>query len=500
MKYTYIIIALITIISATTSCDDFLEVKPKGKEVATNIEDFNGMFNATTLRNITYSRTSNDGNSIGQASSNYSYFKSDEFMLTPQGIASINAYFSTEARSTLRAFQYQDEVFEKDEYSAEIGAAYQHIYIYNSIIKEVMDAINGTEQEKQQLLSEARVCRAYMHFLLAQWFGMPYNKYATYENTLCVPIVTKPDALKKDFVRASVKEMYEFIINELEDALPGLEDRDSHILRVYKPTGYALLGRVYWMIGEYGKAKDALIECRNLLESEGKRLNDYNTIITEEWGYNEASPHSFVFLLNNKYPTLFTNEETIYVKQNTNSNILSTSRLYGAAIFIKPEFMSLYKADDERRKLIGYANPISGAAYTNAAPGVNFVTNHGMSLPDLYLMLAESAARTDDLSLSKECLLLLREKRMPAVSAVIPDDIASDKNKLIRFIVEERAREFMGTGMRWFDVRRLWNDPLFQDYKSGYVHTDGESTYTLTESQLVLPIPQTVLDFNIEWE
>ena len=44
------------------------------------------------------------------------------------------------------------------------------------IVNGVMDADDGTREEKQRLQAEARVGRAYMHFLLAQFFGKPYNE------------------------------------------------------------------------------------------------------------------------------------------------------------------------------------------------------------------------------------------------------------------------------------------------------------------------------------
>ena len=58
----------------------------------------------------------------------------------------------------------------------------------------------------------------------------------------------------------------------------------------------------------------------------------------------------------------------------------------------------------------------------------------------------------------------------------------------------------MMSGMRWFDIRRLWNDPLFQEDKQNYTHTDGQNIYTLTEDRLVFRIPPKVLSFSTDWE
>ena len=60
-------------------------------------------------------------------------------------------------------------------------------------------------------------------------------------------------------------------------------------------------------------------------------------------------------------------------------------------------------------------------------------------------------------------------------------------------------REYIGYGNAWFDMRRLWNDPLFQDLKTMYVHSVGEDTYTLTKERLVLRIPPSILQWHPEY-
>ena len=60
-------------------------------------------------------------------------------------------------------------------------------------------------------------------------------------------------------------------------------------------------------------------------------------------------------------------------------------------------------------------------------------------------------------------------------------------------------RENLGYGASWFDMRRLWNDPLFQDMKKWYVHTDGVQEYTLTEQRLVMRIPPSVMIWHDDY-
>jgi hypothetical protein len=48
--------------------------------------------------------------------------------------------------------------------------------------------------------------------------------------------------------------------------------------------------------------------------------------------------------------------------------------------------------------------------------------------------------------------------------------------------------------LTWFDVRRLWNDPLFTGRI--YQHRDDMGTYTLTEDRLTLKIPPYILGLD----
>ena len=76
---------------------------------------------------------------------------------------------------------------------------------------------------------------------------------------------------------------------------------------------------------------------------------------------------------------------------------------------------------------------------------------------------------------------------------------AADGDELIKFIVAERVREFVGYGNLWFDMRRLWDDPLFAFMKELYTHTDGEKVYTLTEERLTMQIPPQITAWHPEY-
>lgn len=490
MKTGYLITLILPLLILLNSgCHDFLDIKPKGKDIPEKIAHYDGLFNNTILSNLTYSKVTDNGGTTFKATELYYIYMSDE--LTADA-----ASFANMGRAAQAAYTYDPDIFLEEDYSAEWSAAYQHIYLYNVIAGGVMDAEDGTSREKKELLAEARVGRAYMHFYLAQLFCKPYHK-ATAARDAGIPIVTKANSGETGFSRETVQKVYEFITTELEQACPDLKPQTQHRQRIYQAAGYYMLGKVYLTMGEYEKALGALNKALKATENTTVSLElfDYNQKITE-WGYMGSSA---IWGLSCAYPTNFdeNNNELIYNKQ---INIMPlVFFVYPPMVYVKPEYMALYSRHDHRSKFFSDTDYTGVTQWPYFRRVCRMTYTMAGDMADLYLMLAECKARTEDEDGARADLLTLRQHRMPQDEAVIPADI-NTKEKLIRFIIDERKREYIMTGLLWFDQRRLWNDPLFQQDKAKYTHTDGQKTYTLTEDRLTYRIPPKVLLYNQGWE
>ena len=70
-----------------------------------------------------------------------------------------------------------------------------------------------------------------------------------------------------------------------------------------------------------------------------------------------------------------------------------------------------------------------------------------------------------------------------------------DPEKLLNLILDERRRECICEGTRWFDLKRLNKDPRFA---KTITHTLYGETYTLEpdDNHYVLPIPLIVTNQN----
>jgi len=126
---------------------------------------------------------------------------------------------------------------------------YLSIYNDNLVINYFKD---GTTAFQKQAVAEAKVLRAYNHFLLACYWGQPP----------LVDDLLSPDVVP-DNTEMTQKEFFEWVAKQCEEALPDLTERTSTAdkegtYRVTKGFANALAGKAYLFAGKYDEAKTAL--------------------------------------------------------------------------------------------------------------------------------------------------------------------------------------------------------------------------------------------------
>ena len=455
-----------TMMFSACNTDDFLGIKPRGKEIASTCQHYDGLFNS--LEMIYY------GEMAGPMF--YSTVMSDEFYSTPQSLEQLNQ--TSGGPQAQAAYCWETEIMRVDETCGEWNYG-QNLYVYNMIINEVMNASDGTEAEKLSLQSEARVMRAYLHFCNAQFFCKPYHE-ETASTDLGLPIIKEANTNTESFERGTLKEFYDFILQEMEESCPNIQNATNHLFRAEKADAYAMLGNIYFFMRQYDKALTNLRLAKQYADENGA---------------------SFLYNLNEQtdmwiteMPTHFSNQENMMDLCAWLNPFTYYSFFYNpATIYVKEEYYNLFSENDRRK----FRFVMEGEdEYWRST---QYYVNLGPTSPELYLTLAECEAREGDEETAKALLYELRKTRMPEDEAALPATI-TDRNSLIRYCVEERIREQLGTGKFWLDMRRLWNDPLFQDYKENYAHPIGDEVYKLTEERLVMRIPPLVMQWNPGWQ
>lgn len=483
-------LALAGLTLVVASCDSFLDEQPRGQAIAETIDQFDGLFNDSQFMNMDME--------------DYTYWLNDDLLLDEACVNQLTDAFSSsnfDAESISRAYRLQRDIYKPTDNCLVWEQCYRNVYTYNVIANGVMDCTGGTQAEKENIQAEARVSRAWMHFLLAQVFVRPWNADIA-DTELAIPIVTEADTNVKTYERATMRELYDFITTEMEEAVPMLEDRPDHNMRVYMTTGYALMGKMYWMMGEYEKA---LAPLRTAYERSKNETNfyfqDYNKLM-EKYGYDELTADELSQEQNNGPDYMlgytYSNPEMYWVKQNPCFNS-SRFWLYGLVTwYLKPEVYALFDEHDLRRNLIptkfssGEPTPYPvGCIRDGVSP------NYGVSLPEIYLALAECEARAGSEDNARKVLQEFRVMRVRTGYEDVPATVQT-RDDLIRFCWDEQHREFLGGANRYYTLRRLWNDPLFQQEKP-ITHSDGTQTYTFEEDNLYLELPEGVLKWNENW-
>ncbi|MBV8251518.1 MAG: RagB/SusD family nutrient uptake outer membrane protein [Chitinophaga sp.] len=471
LHYSRLAVWLLFTTSVFSCKKSFLEIKPKGKTIAQTTNDYNLLLN------------------------NYDLFNIDADAQAAMGdeIAAVEPYFSGTDLRTQRLFRWDAVIYEPQQNANEMAVPMRNIYNYNKIINEVLNAAEGTDQQKKSLQAEAMAGRAWTYFLLINYYGKPFNN-ATSSTDPGFPIITTADVTQTKFTRASVKDVYDFIIKDLTTAIPALPAQTTHRLRMSKAAAEGILGKVYTFMGRFSDALPQLNAAITDMASAAipVGLYDYNV------NFGPGGSFLPISFFGPTYPTIVDDKENLYGKQFINYWTFISDEFV-----INPQTVALYDPADLRLNFYANTPAFGGNTYPGGMlrrtgpAGIQF----GVQVPDLYLLRAECKARLNDLPGAKADVEALRVNRMPSTNASVPTAIASDQKALVKFILEERIREFAVEGFRWFDMRRLSVDPDFSA-TVGNVHnvysSSGQVTQTLTlkPERLVLRFPQKLMNQN----
>lgn len=458
-KHAKIFIPLVIIVLVVTSCTkSFLEVKPKGKVIAERTYHYDQMLNNLDLINM--------GTNMGQ-------------VVLGDEVAAVEPQWSVATYREKQLFRFLPDLYSTNEDAVETTLPVKNLYIYNKVIDEVMESTEGSEEQKKSILGEALTGRAWVNFLLVNYYGKPYDP-ATAATDLAFPLITDANINQTDFPRATVQEMYDLIISDLKAAIPDIISVGvTHPARMSQVAARGILAKVYVFMGKFDEALPLLNEAIDnvSLSTFGTKLLDYNTSFPG-------------------FPTAATDLENIISKYTFNSYVGSGT----SAFWLTPAATTLYGSTDVR-----LTRWYDTKTYTNGVKIIkrkgSYSSYIGLRVPELYLLRAEVKARLDDLSGAVADLEYFRKRRMPAAAATVPTAIAAARLSLLQFIMEERIREFAMWGYRWFDMRRLSVDPLFTTptYKHNvYAETgDVKETFTLdVPKRFVFRIPPKILAEN----
>jgi len=461
MKQIYKIMVSLLILSAA-ACEDYTDLTPKGSLVIETADQF---LETVSLPNR------------GYPINNFQYLSDDQWMKEADVIGktpNINTINFTFDETTDRVSLLNTSSF--------YNQAYTYINRWNTIITLVDDS-KGEASTKQLAKAEAKIYRAYDHFLLVNTYAKGYDpQTAATDGGIC--IMDKFD-LEAQPSKSTVAQVYAFIQKDIDEALPYLQEKPMDVYHPSLAFAYAFKAKVHLFKREIASAKAA-----------AEKSLSYNNKIFDMVAYNtQGGPNVVAVPAANNIEVLSYMYMTGYTEMN-----------FAYQYIISPELRTLFGTNDARFNLF-----FNTTSTTNLDQGSNtaywatvytkfFYPTVGMKTTEVYLMLAECYAREDKFTEAVDVLNTLRAKRI--LSGTVNLAVPTTRKETMDLVINERRKELLLGFNRFFDLKRLNTETEYAKTVTRVFpivnKTVPQKTYTLQPNSrlYIIPFPLSVLQKN----
>lgn len=376
-------------------------------------------------------------------------------------------------------------------------ATYQNINNCNTLLNPGVMSVVEDEKKRAQFEGEALFIRAYHYFNLVRLFGPTF---------LVTEEVSMQESLRKD--RSSVQAVYTQIINDLKLSVDDLQDvtySSNDLGRATALAAKSLLAKVYLTLGNYEAAQPLL---NDVVTAKGETLS---VRYAEVFDVTKEMNDEIIFAVRYKGGSLgigspFANT---FAPQNSGANVITGSG--DGKNYPTKEISAAYSKEDLRKE-VSMADTYydkskemeAQVAYVKkylSEVAVRYDAENDWPIlryADVLLMYAEVLNEVEGPSAGLKYLNLVRER------AGLPEIESSEvttRNVFRTYLEKERRLELAFENQRWFDLLR-WGKAIEVvnkhiqetewDFYSGYTQQINK----LKEHQLILPIPQSVIDNN----
>lgn len=409
-------------------------------------------------------------------------------------------YFTWQ-KNTYLSYEGKD-VFDSSE-AEPWNLAYEKIGNLNMIIAELGNLTPGSANDQlkeKKIKGEAHFLRACYYYMLVNLYGKPYAP-STAATDPAVPIKLTEYVEDKDYVRASVKDVYDQINADLDEAETNLKDvtKPVSIYHAGINAVYLFRSRIYLYMQNWTDAEryaKLSLEQNSSLEAYTDATNPLNGSSSENiFSMGSSMLGNILFQTPGKTSSWNTYAPNYYISDHLYN-------LYTKADTRRTSFFST--SDDKTTYLPTYRKIDCSVASFGRYKKVSDVFLFRSA--EAYLNLAEAAAQAGDAGTACKYLNDLRAVRIAGASTV-----SLSGAELVTFIREERERELCLEGHRWFDIRRYSVDAKYPystviehgftqyNYSDYEYHRARTDYYRLekNDAAYVLNIPKKVRGFQV---
>jgi len=496
------ILSILTVLSVfiLTACNGFLDLQPTNSVLASS--SMTTVKEATVAMNGIYNRMTYSSY-YGQRMTKYADMRGGDLYVPSSGRSDDSFFLFNTGES-------------RNNYGAMWDVMYTVIMLTNNVIENiekgnVKTTTTADEASLNDIKGQALAIRALAHFDLVRLYGLPYLKPGA-PASLGVPIVDKVLAAQDKLTRNTVAEVYTQVISDLTTAIPLLKTTKSHG-KLNQYGAKALLARVYLYKGDYD---NAFIQAKDVITSGGCTLYTPANWVAS-WKSTFGSESIFELSISTSDATNLGNSSltSFYSPMYYNSAFL-------AGAVASDKYLNLLKEDltDVRWGVMDideYGNSIRNP--TRDIPGRNGWIKKYMGdksgdaitatnvkvvrLSEIYLIASEAALKktTPDLASAVTYLNAIRARAL----ALTPATVSMTTAQLETLILNERAKELVGEGHRFFDLMRLGKTVVFDDpstkFNEPILAGDGRGvTVTWDFNKIILPISDYERNANPDME
>ena len=463
IKKYIVLVLMLVMLAGTTSCDKQLEIVPKGQSTLSNLDDLETLLNQM-----------------------YRIYPNPEELNVLTGVQLKSYPAIAQQLSQTNTFNYAlltgDESVDRANITdgSNCERIYETIYKtmrnFNIVIAQAPDA-SGNEETRQRLIAEAKVLRAWYHFLAVNIFAEQYDA-ATAESKGGIAYVDNTNNAEQK-MKLTLAEVYDKILDDCSDEVIAAL-KSGTIKTTYRfgsDFGYGVRARVLFQMKRYDEA----------LAYANKAL-----------GVNDQIEDRSTAMAAGKWVAPYDADNNYLLVHSDGSNL---GDLYSVAI--TPEVVKMFEYGDFVKDCImdpmeGWSNIYNDYTFPDALMFVGAdlrFNTWGLRSESMYYLAAECLIRSGHIQEGMAKLDAVRLKRVYSPK-LYSNVTGMTETEAMEIYQRCRTVEFIGTFENFFD-RKRWNTE--DKYKKAIVHDlqeYGKFTIAPDSKLWVYPFPTKATKMN----
>lgn len=480
-----------------SACNKFLDVKPKGKLIPSEVADFDKLLDNTGTAQYIF-LDNNGGSMIGYLNDNLELSEGiGKVSYKANNHPNVDRFYAYTFRKPYRNPNTSDYFWDWGTYRA--ATYYNNIIAGIGSLKEI-----GSEDQQfaRSVLAQAHAARGFQYFLHNMVYG-PVYKPGTANSTRTIPYLTNADINAPMVDLSTQEEVFKLAARDIHGALPDAPATTNWPTRANKTAVQAMLAYYHLFTRRYDSvAHYANLAWAGAIASGGadRVIYNYNDFT---WT-NPANVVSSTIKATDNFLEAVNNREILLYRSEDRGAGRSSSS------YPSEEYVGLFDpANDLRYNYFfltapGYKTTYNGVNYDDGQRiqyyrGAKTQITSGFTYPEVLLMRAEAYARTGKLAEAIDDLNLLRRYRFKTGTPLLT---VGTQDQVIAEVLKERRRELPASGIkRFLDLKRFVLDAGKPWQKTKIVHKLGAETFeAVIDSDLfIMNIANTILQYNPHW-